>query len=84
MHLNVKWHKPMKLRKCKDTSTSIYELDLQNVPTTSGVYVFVRKFGKDLKPLYIGKALNLRTRINQQLGSLKLMRGIQNSASGLR
>jgi hypothetical protein len=44
----------------------------------------MRKFGNSLRPLYVGKAQNLKTRIGQQLNSLNLMKGIQNSAIGNR
>ncbi|MFB7788643.1 GIY-YIG nuclease family protein, partial [Streptomyces vinaceus] len=58
--------------------TLIYSLSvLESVDDVPGVYVFARKYGHRITPLYIGKALNLRGRIKQQLNNLRLMRQIQ-------
>lgn len=84
MDLRVTWHKPVKLRKSRPGSTYIYELDLDNVPDKPGVYIFMRKFGNNLNPLYVGKAQNLKTRIGQQLVALKLMKGLENAEIGSR
>ncbi|MFE4631588.1 GIY-YIG nuclease family protein, partial [Streptomyces mirabilis] len=50
---------------------------LESVDDVPGVYVFARTYGHRITPLYIGKALNLRGRIKQQLNNLRLMRQIQ-------
>jgi hypothetical protein len=84
MDLRITWHKPVKLQKAPMRSSLIYDLDMDSAPNKPGVYIFMRKFGNNLNPLYVGKALNLRTRIGQQLVGLKLMKGIQNAANGSR
>jgi hypothetical protein len=84
MDLRVTWHKPVELRKSRPGSIWIYELDLNNAPDKPGIYIFMRKFGNQLHPLYLGKAQNLRTRLGQQLGALRLMKGIENAAIGSR
>jgi excinuclease UvrABC nuclease subunit len=84
MDLRLTWHKPVQLRKARAGSTSIYDLDLTKAPAKPGVYIFMRRFGKKLSPLYVGKAGNLRVRMGQQLNALKLMKGIQNAAIGRR
>jgi hypothetical protein len=58
--------------------------DLFNIPTASGIYIFGREHGEAAAPLYIGKALNLRRRIEQQLNSVRLMTGIREAQSGGR
>lgn len=50
---------------------------LESVDDVPGVYVFARKYGSRVTPLYVGKALNLKGRIKQQLNNLRLMRQIQ-------
>jgi hypothetical protein len=84
MDLRITWHYPVKLKKSRSDSLSIYELDLEKAPAQPGVYVFMRRFGRTLNPLYVGKAQNLRARVGQQLGTVKLMKGIQNAANGSR
>jgi len=84
MDLRVLWYKPVKLRKSRPGSIYIYELDLDCVPDKPGVYIFMRKFGRNLNPLYVGKAQNMRTRIGQQLVALKLMKGLENAEIGSR
>jgi hypothetical protein len=84
MDLRVTWHKPVRLRKSPAHTTLIYGLDMDSAPAKPGVYIFMRKFGNNLNPLYVGKALNLKTRIGQQLVALKLMKGIENAANGSR
>ncbi len=84
MDLRVTWHNPVRLRKPRADSTLIYDLDLSKAPAKPGVYIYMRKFGKSLSPLYVGKARNLRIRVGQQLNALRLMKGIQNAAIGSR
>jgi hypothetical protein len=81
MELNVLWHRPLTLTRSED---QIYALDLDSVPDDPGVYVFMRVFGKNHHPLYVGKAENLRTRLTQQLNAVKLMRGIEKAENGAR
>ena len=85
MSLNIEasWSRPLRLRLAR--FGAIYSCDdLECIPTDSGVYVFGREHGDAAAPLYIGKALNLRRRIEQQLNSVRLMTGIRESQSGGR
>src|ERR1039457_1505995 len=84
MDLKVIWHKPVRLRESGADSDLIYEIDLSKIPDKAGVYVFVRKFGSKRNPLYVGRAKNLRSRVKQHLNSVRMMKGIQNEASGSR
>jgi hypothetical protein len=85
MSLNIEasWSRPLRLRIAR--YGAIYSCDdLDCIPTDSGVYVFGREHGDAAAPLYIGKALNLRRRIEQQLNSVRLMTGIREAQSGGR
>jgi hypothetical protein len=79
MELNIKWHKP---RKLIDGSNQrlIYTIEgLDEFYGMSGVYMFCRQHGKSLSPLYIGKAVNIGIRIEQQFNTTRLMKGIDNN-----
>ena len=85
MSLNIEasWSRPIQLRAV--LYGAIYECeDLDQIPTDSGVYIFGREHGEAAAPLYIGKALNLRRRIEQQLNSVRLMTGIREAQAGGR
>lgn len=83
MDLQVQWLDPLSLRDSK--LGLLYDVvDFHNIPETPGVYVFARSFGDSVSPLYIGKAINLRSRIEQQLNNLRLMRAIAEAEKGNR
>jgi hypothetical protein len=85
MSLNIEaiWSRPIKLKLAR--YGAIYECDEPDkIPTGPGVYIFGREHGDAAAPLYIGKALNLRRRIEQQLNSVKLMKGILEAQTGGR
>jgi hypothetical protein len=81
MDLNLEWGKPLRLQR---ESNGLYWVDLEEIPKAPGIYVFFRAFGNSARALYVGKAGNLRSRINQQLNAHKLMTGIANAAMGSR
>jgi hypothetical protein len=85
MSLNIEatWSRPIALRLAK--IGAIYECEeLESIPSGGGVYIFGREHGDSNAPLYIGKALNLRRQIEQQLNSVRLMKGIQEAQIGGR
>jgi hypothetical protein len=85
MALNIEavWSKPLGLKLAR--SGAIYHCpELFSIPMDCGVYIFGREHGEAAAPLYIGKALNLRRRIEQQLNSVRLMTGIREAQSGAR
>lgn len=83
LNIEAKWSHPVELRLAK--TGAIYECeDLDAVPREPGIYVFGRSHGGGRSPLYIGKALNLRRRVEQQLNSVKLMTGIRDAQIGGR
>jgi hypothetical protein len=76
---HLSWHKPQVLKSYP------YQPDLSEIPKEAGIYVFYRRFGpKKFQVFYVGKAKNLRGRINGQLNNLKLMNGIHDAANGAR
>jgi hypothetical protein len=63
----------------------IYICDgVERIPEGPGVYLFGRMFGDALTPLYVGKALNLHSRICQQFNNARLMKGLENATNGRR
>ncbi|HEU0153180.1 MAG TPA: hypothetical protein VFQ84_07540 [Arenimonas sp.] len=72
------WLKPQQLRSYP------YAPDLEAIPRTPGIYIFYRKYGSGFEVFYVGKALNLRSRLKGQLNNLKLMNSIKSAANGAR
>lgn len=83
MKIEGSWSQPIQLKKGPEGGL-IYTLDLQKLPAVPGVYVFGRRHGENIVPIYIGQTLSVRGRIKSHLESLPLMRAIENSASGGR
>ena len=84
MRLDLDWHNPIRLRLAGYREKLIYDLDLDEIPELSGIYVFGRQYGKSFEALYVGKATNLRRRLTRQLNNLALMRHVQNAHKGKR
>lgn len=72
MKLNLKWHRSVEI------GTFPYGANLEMIPKTPGVYIFLRMYGSTpAETIYVGKASDLRSRIKQQFNNLNLMRGIK-------
>jgi hypothetical protein len=83
LNIRAEWSKPVNLKLA--TSGAIYEFpDLGAIPETPGVYVFGRQHGNTITPLYIGRAMKLRRRLEQQFNSVILMSRIKESETGSR
>ena len=84
MEISLEWKRSIKLKDGHDQKL-IYTLNFEKIPSSGGIYVFGRKYGKSLEALYVGKAKNMRKRIKQQLErNLKLMRHIEDALAGYR
>jgi hypothetical protein len=83
MKIEASWSQPLPLIKDK-SGELIYTLDLDDLPTEPCVYVFGRKHGKAVVPMYIGETLSLRGRIKNHLRSVPLMRSIERAPTGAR
>ena len=81
MQIEAKWSKPIKLKKSKSTRL-IYEIDVKDLPSVPGVYVFGRKHGANVVPIYIGETLSVRGRVKNHLNSVALMKAIENAPNG--
>jgi hypothetical protein len=81
MKIDATWSDPVPLLKDKRGKLS-YHVNSEQLPTEPGVYIFCRKFGKKITPIYVGEALSIRLRINNHLKSLPLMRTIDEAAAG--
>jgi hypothetical protein len=81
MKIDLKWDKPIRLRK----KGQFYNCSgLERFSREAGVYVFARRHGKNVAPLYIGQAKNLRSRIDGQFNNLRLMTGVKQAQTGRR
>jgi hypothetical protein len=83
LNIEGRWSAPINL---VSDPRLIYECPEKNgVPKASGVYVFARRFGNSLVPVYIGEAADLRARLRQHLkGSVQLMKALNDAPSGAR
>ena len=84
MKISVRWQDPIQLRDGSRLNLIYSCVDLQSIPDAPGVYVFARKFGDVITPLYVGQAVSLRSRICQQFNNLRLMKSVENAAIGYR
>ncbi len=83
MKLRLEWAKQVKLSDGSPEGL-IYSLDHSPLPSTPGVYVFGRRYGKNFGALYVGKAQALRQRVRGQLKNLPLMLHVKNARKGER
>lgn len=84
LNLEVEWLRPLPLKDGR-ADRLIYSVDLERVPKRSGVYVFARKFGAAVIPVYIGQSEDFRIRIKTHLyANVLLMRGIEDQPNGKR
>jgi hypothetical protein len=85
LKLKLIWHEPAMLRPAQPDEPLIYACDeLDRIPPKPGIYVFARRFGHAIAPLYVGQALRLRKRIKKQLNNAQLMKGIESMENGQR
>lgn len=82
--ITADWHKPIYLSDGHQENLIYSCNQLGMVPSEPGVYIFCREHGKSISPLYIGRGLKLRNRLEQQLQSVKLMMSIQKAEKGKR
>lgn len=83
MRLKVDWGVPMQLRDGRKENL-VYTIHLDKLPTTGGIYVFGRRWGRQFEALYVGKANRIRGRIKVQINNLRLMQHLKNAKSGKR
>jgi hypothetical protein len=84
MEIRVVWQQPLRLVDGSKQSLIYAVSDPSAVPDRPGIYVFGRRHGETVSPLYIGKAEKLARRVEQQLNNVRLMKGIENAPTGER
>jgi hypothetical protein len=63
----------------------IYSVNLDQLTTSAGIYIFGRRWGTQFEALYIGKAGNVRSRVRNHLNNnLRLMLHLRNARIGRR
>jgi hypothetical protein len=72
MKIALKWEKPLRLRDGSRQNQIYLCPNFERLSRKPGVYVFARKFGKGIVPLYIGQASKLRGRIEGQFNNLRI------------
>lgn len=84
LSIEALWRDPIELTD-GSKHNRIYHCDgISSIPNTPGVYVFARKHGQKVSPIYIGQTETLRARIESQFKSVPLMMGIKKEPSGQR
>jgi hypothetical protein len=84
MQIDVLWRPPLELWNAS-ADNLIYDCSWADLLDSPGVYVFARRFGGAITPLYVGKGQSLRGRVHQQLKTnIRLMKGIENAPIGGR
>src|SRR5580704_12832839 len=83
LNIDAAWSKPIELSETRSGASYVCP-DLKGLPEEPVVYIFGRQHGKSIVPLYIGKALNLRQRMEQQFDSVKLMSRLKSGGTGSR
>ena len=83
MKLFVEWSRLVPLKDATRQNL-IYSVALDKLPSTSGVYVFGRRWGNQFEALYVGKANGIRGRVKNQLNNLRLMQHLKNAKAGKR
>jgi len=83
MKLHVDLARPI-LLKDGSKENLIFTVDLKKLPTSSGLYIFGRRWGSELEALYVGKANNVRGRVKGQLNNLRLMQHLRSAKNGKR
>jgi hypothetical protein len=83
MKLRLEWGKPIALTDGSRLNL-LYTFDHQKLPSSAGVYIFGRSFGRKFEALYVGKAGSIRGRARGQLKNLPLMLHLSNAKIGKR
>jgi hypothetical protein len=84
LKIDLKWERPYRLRDGSRQDLIYACAGLDRVSTGAGIYVFARRHGSTIAPLYIGQAHTLRDRVKSQLNHLKLMMKIRKAQTGHR
>jgi len=84
MKLEVEWMRSILLRDARRDENLIYNVTLERLSSTAGIYIFGRRWGDQFEALYVGKANSIRPRVKGQLNNLRVMRHLQSAKTGKR
>lgn len=73
MEIDIFWQRPLSLVDGTHKNRVYTPEDESPITDHPGVYVFARKHGDKILPLYIGMAINLAVRVSQQLNTVELL-----------
>ena len=83
MKLAIEWEKPIPMKK-STSSARIYDVDLDRIGRSPGIYIFARRWSGSYEALYVGQSKNLNGRVKGHLNNLRLMKHIENAKNGSR
>lgn len=83
MKLYVEWTHPIPLKDATRYNL-IYSVAVDRLPAAAGVYVFGRRWGNQFEALYVGRAVSVRGRVNNQMFNLRVMQHVKNAKAGRR
>jgi len=84
LNIDATWSKPMTLLDGSKHKAIYHITNLDRIPEAAGAYIFARRHGRNVVPLYVGETANLRKRLEQHLNDVSVMKGIENAPSGKR
>jgi len=84
LHIEAQWSQPVALTLSNEVREIYTCNDIESVSTNAGVYIFARRHGNAVTPLYVGQSGNLRKRLCQHLNSVALMNSIRAAPTGSR
>lgn len=83
MKVKLEWDKAINLGP-KAKFIKNLEETIPKLPLDVGIYVFARRYKSTISPIYVGKALNLRKRVQTQSNNRRLMDAVRTEKNGDR
>jgi len=84
LNIDATWSKPMPLIDDSKNNMIYAVRNITVVPERPGAYLFARRHGSIIAPLYVGETANLRSRLLQHLNDVRIMKGLEAAPSGER
>ena len=88
MKIEIHWQRKLKMVPMRSDEVE-YDFDLDPIQDLPGVYIFLRKHGSVLSPLYVGKTTSLRRRMTQYRNlqgdhAIQIMEAVRDAENGTR
>lgn len=85
LNIDATWSKPIELLDASNAQESYRVANLESIPEEAGAYIFARRHGASVEPIYIGETLDLRKRLEEHLlKNVRLMKGLEGAQAGKR